>query len=108
MGISKIGSLFASNVDPLVRQQVTGKNGAPGQSTAAQSTTQSQQAKAPSTDAVVFSGAVRAAATSATQSNSTSDGSRTARIKDLKSQVESGSYKSDPEKVAVAVLKELA
>lgn len=98
MGISKIGSLFASNVDPVLRPQASGQRGAGAQA-------QSQQTQTPtSTDAVVYS---RSVGTKAPSSASVED-SRAARVEQLKGEVSSGAYKPDTEKVAVAVLKELA
>jgi anti-sigma28 factor (negative regulator of flagellin synthesis) len=98
MGISKIGSLFASNVDPVLRPQAAGQQGA-----GAQAQSQQTQAQA-STDAVVYS---RSMGTKVAAPTSTED-SRAARVQQLKSDVGSGAYKPDTEKVAVAVLKELA
>jgi anti-sigma28 factor (negative regulator of flagellin synthesis) len=98
MGISRIGSLFASNVDPVLRPQVAGQQGAGTQA-------QSQQTKVQlSTDAVVYSGSM---STKGTASTSAED-SRAARVQQLKSDVSLGAYRPDTEKVAVAVLKELA
>ncbi len=98
MGISTIGSLFASNIDSMSKQQSAGKQDARSQ------TSQSVQPNTTSTDAVIFT---RSGA-SAPQTTSTSDSARATRVQQLKSQVESGSYRADSDKVAVAVLKELA
>ena len=99
MGISKIGSLFASNVDPVLRPQPAGQQGAGAQA-------QSQQTRAqPSTDAVVYS---RSMGTTKAPASTSAEDSRAARVQQLKSEVGSGAYKPDTEKVAVAVLKELA
>jgi flagellar biosynthesis anti-sigma factor FlgM len=98
MGISTIGSLFASNIDSMSKQQSAGKQDARSQAT------QSVQQDAKSTDAVIFT---RSGA-SAQQATSTSDSARASRVQQLKTQVQSGSYRADSEKVAVAVLKELA
>lgn len=101
MGISKIGSLFASNLDPVQRATVAGKGGSSDQSQNAKS----QQASA-STDAVVFTRS--ATSRPPAQTNPSSDDGRAERLKQLKDQVTSGAYRPDSEKVAVAVLKELS
>ncbi len=98
MGISTIGSLFASNIDSMSKQQSAGKQDARSQ------TSQSAQQNATSTDAVIFT---RSGAP-APQTTATTDSARTSRVQQLKAQVESRSYRVDSEKVAVAVLKELA
>lgn len=100
MGISTIGSLFASNIDSMSKQQSAAKQDGRNQ---ASQTAQQQQSSA-STDAVVYT---RSAA-STTQASPASDSARSSRVQQLKSQVENGSYKTDSQKVAVAVLKELA
>jgi flagellar biosynthesis anti-sigma factor FlgM len=100
MGISKIGSLFASNVDPLVRPQASGQQGA-----GTQAQTQQSQAQT-SSDAVVYSRSMVSQRSAAPPPSA--ENARAARIEQLKSDVQNGSYKPDAEKVAVAVLKELA
>lgn len=101
MGISKIGSLFASNVDPTPRTSVASKRGSGEQS----QSTQSQQASI-SSDAVIISRST--AASSSPRAAAPNDDSRAERLKELKGQVSSGAYRPDAEKVAVAVLKELS
>lgn len=96
MGISKIGSLFAANVDavPAVTQskEVTPSN-------APVVTPQV------STDAVVLSKNLQTInRTPLPDTEST----RAAKIKDLKEQVRSGEYKPDSAKVAEAVIRDLA
>lgn len=66
-------------------------------------TSQASQQNAASTDAVVYT---RSAA-SAPPTPPPTDSARASRVQQLKAQVDSGSYRADPEKVAVAVLKEL-
>ena len=98
MGISKIGSLFASNIDSTYGSS---------QTKPAQSKPQEQTPPATSvlgTDAVVFSRSM----TSRPPAPSGGDDSRASRVQSLKKEVESGSYRPDSEKVAVAVLKELS
>lgn len=97
MGISKIGSLFASNVDPVYGAS---------QSKPAQTTQQQSPPKANplGTDAVVFSRSM----TSSPPPTRAADDARASRVQALKSDVERGAYRPDSEKVAVAVLKELS
>lgn len=102
MGISKIGSLFASNIDPVVRQSALSKRSAAGQAQ-----NQSDQVKA-SSDAVVYTPSSSAKAASSSRATDSSDSARASRVRDLKSQVDSGAYVADSDKVAVAILKELA
>ena len=97
MGISTIGSLFASNIDSMSKQQSATKQDARNQAS------QASQQSAASTDAVIYT---RSGASAPPPAPAT-DSARTSRVQQLKSQVESGSYRADPEKVAVAVLKEL-
>ena len=101
MGISKIGSLFASNLDPVQRATVAGKGGSSDQS----QNTKAQQSPA-STDAVVFTRT--ATSRPPTPTTASSDDGRAERLKQLKDQVNSGAYRPDSEKVAVAVLKDLS
>ena len=98
MGISTIGSLFASNIDPLLKQQSSEKRDTRGQSP------QQVPQSAASTDAVIYS----RSSGPAPKSTSATHDARASRIQQIQSQVDSGSYKPDSEKVAVAVLKELA
>jgi len=98
MGISKIGSLFASNVDPVYGWS---------QSKPAQTTQQQQsppKANPLGTDAVVFSRSM----TTSPPPTRAADDARASRVQSLKSEVERGAYRPDSEKVAVAVLKELS
>lgn len=97
MGISKIGSLFASNVD-----SVAGASPAKP----AQSTQQQLPPKTSSlgTDAVVFSRSMAAPP----PPSEGADVTRASRVQTLKKEVERGAYRADSEKVAVAVLKELS
>lgn len=102
MGISKIGSLFASNVD-AVSLQLNSENTAESKQAEKQSAQQTTAMKQ-STDAVVYS---RSMVTSQRQAAAAADEGRTARVQKLKDQVKSGQYRTDSEKVAVAVLKDL-
>ncbi len=98
MGISKIGSLFASNIDSTYGSSPTKQ---------AQSKPQEQKPSATSvlgTDAVVFSRSMGSRPTTP----SVGDDSRASRVQSLKKEVDGGSYRPDSEKVAVAVLKELS
>jgi anti-sigma28 factor (negative regulator of flagellin synthesis) len=58
-----------------------------------------------SNDAVVYS---RSMITSQRQAAAAADEGRAARVQKLRDQVTSGQYRTDPEKVALAVLKDLA
>jgi flagellar biosynthesis anti-sigma factor FlgM len=94
MGISKIGSLFAANVDSLSTRSQNRKN---PQSESPEAVTPS-----PDGDAVVFSSSL---------DRGTPEGSETTRadkIAQLKSQVSRGQYSVDSEKVALAVYRDLA
>lgn len=97
MGISKIGSLFASNLDSVSGASPTRP---------AQPTQQQAPPKTSSlgTDAVVFSRSMAASP----PSPEGADATRASRVQSLKKEVERGAYRTDSEKVAVAVLKELS
>lgn len=98
MGISKIGSLFASNLDSVSAVSPA----KPAQSTQQQQA--SPKVNSLGTDAVVFSRSMAAPP----PSSDGSDVARASRVKALKTEVERGAYRADSEKVAVAVLKELS
>jgi anti-sigma28 factor (negative regulator of flagellin synthesis) len=98
MGISKIGSLFASNLDSVSAASPA----KPAQSTQQQQA--SPKADSLGTDAVVFS---RSMGSSPPPSDA-ADAARAARVQALKKDVERGAYRTDSGKVAVAVLKELS
>jgi flagellar biosynthesis anti-sigma factor FlgM len=103
MGISKIGKLFASNAD-AIQQQRSLEN----RDSTQQAKTQSDDTaarRAATSDAVVIAQSMRA---NAQQSSATADPSRAERVQRLKEQIKSGTYRPDSEKVAVAVMKELA
>ena len=97
MGISKIGSLFAANVDAIPASP-------PSSSVSARTESQPVAPSSPN-DAVVFSANLR-------NMNRTpladADTARAARVQELKQQVKSGTYKPSSEEVAVAVLRDLA
>lgn len=97
MGISKIGSLFASSVDSVYGSS---------QSKPTQTAQQQPATKANplGTDAVVFSRSMRPPQAAPTSSEDV----RASRVQSLKKEVEKGGYRPDSEKVAVAVLKELS
>jgi len=94
MSISKIGSLFAANVDAV-----------PATSPSSPVAQQANTPQVPSTDAVVL-------ATNLQNTNRTplseADSGRASKVQDLKAKVRSGAYKPDSEKVAVAVIRDLA
>lgn len=98
MGISKIGSLFASNVDSLYRQLASEPKPAerPAES----------QPKPPvqPSDAVIYSRSMMAARQ---QASSSEEVARAARLQQLKDQIARGQYSSDTSQVAVALLKDL-
>ena len=98
MGISKIGSLFASNIDSVYGSSST----KPAESTKQQQTPQTTSSLG--TDAVVFSRSIVARP----PAPSVGEDPRASRVQSLKREVDSGSYRADSEKVAVAVLKELS
>jgi negative regulator of flagellin synthesis FlgM len=104
MGISKIGKLFASNADAIQQQRSQEMRDAAKQAKSRPSTTAADRSS--TGDAVVISQSMRAA----TQQNAAAatDPSRAERVQRLKEQIKSGSYQPDSEKVAVAVMKELA
>ena len=98
MGISKIGSLFASNVDSVYRQ--LNSEPKPAERSA------EPQPKPPvqPSDAVVYSRSMVAARQ---QSASAEEVARGARLQQLKEQIARGQYRSDTSQVAVALLKDL-
>jgi flagellar biosynthesis anti-sigma factor FlgM len=97
MSISKIGSLFAANVDAVPATS-------PASPVTAQASTPQAAAAAPN-DAVVLA---RNLQTLNRTPLSETDSARTSKVQDLKQRVKSGSYKPDSEKVAVAVIRDLA
>jgi flagellar biosynthesis anti-sigma factor FlgM len=104
MGISKIGKLFASNADAIQQQRSQESREAAQQTKSQPSATAAERSS--TGDAVVISQSMRAA----TQQSAAAatDPSRAERVQRLKEQIKSGSYRPDSEKVAVAVMKELA
>lgn len=104
MGISKIGKLFASNADAIQQQRLQETRQAAQQSKTQPSSTAADRSS--TGDAVVISQTMRAA--SQQSASSAVDPSRAERVQRLKEQIKSGSYRPDSEKVAVAVMKELA
>jgi len=96
MGISKIGSLFAANVDSLAER---------AKSSGQQSQTPTSVTNAPQQggEAVVFSSSFTGSKAAPEQSSDRSD-----RVAQLKQQVARGDYSVDSEKVAVSVLRDLA
>jgi flagellar biosynthesis anti-sigma factor FlgM len=96
MGISKIGSLFAANVDavPAVTQ--------PKEVTPSSAPVVTPQV---STDAVVLSKNLQTINRTPLPDT---ESARAAKVKDLKEQVRSGEYKPDSAKVAEAVIRDLA
>lgn len=116
MGISKLGALFASNADAIRQQRFSEsrdseqrdikKVGISQLRPRAESTGIASYSKpVTSSDAAIVSQSIR---TSAQQNSVSSDSSRAERVQKLKDEVRSGSYRPDSEKVAVAVMKELA
>jgi len=98
MGISKIGVLFASNMDSVLnrvatRDPSTTKN---GESESRQTPTAS--------DAVVLSRSIHA---SRYAQSASSDVGRAERLQKLRSQVGKGEYRVDSERIAVALLKDI-
>lgn len=97
MGISKIGTLFAANVDAIPASN-------PSSSVSARPEAQ-PAASPPANDAVVLSANLRNMGKTPLAD---ADTARAARLQELKQQVKSGSYKPSSEKVAVAVIRDLA
>lgn len=97
MGITKISSLFAANVDQV--PAVTPSK------TVAPQTTQTQGAPQGGSDAVVFSSNLQ-------PSNRVplgdAESARAARVQKLKEEVRGGTYRPEREKVAVSVIRDLA
>ncbi len=98
MGISKIGSLFASNIDSAYGLSSTKLTSSAKQEQAPRSTSSL------GSDAVVFSPSLSARPPDLRAVGDT----RASRVQSLKREVDSGTYRRDSEKVAVAVLKELS
>ena len=97
MGISKIGSLFAANIDSVPAVKPT--RGITPQQTPIQVAPQT------SSDAVVLSKNLQ---TSQKMPLTDAESARAAKVDTLKQQVKSGNYKPNSESVAVAVLRDLA
>ena len=91
MGISKIGALFAANVDSVASQKTPQQP----ESTATAVTQSSASEAVVLSSSLARSGAVDA------------DPGRAGRIQQLKGQVRSGSYSADSTKVALAVMRDL-
>jgi flagellar biosynthesis anti-sigma factor FlgM len=98
MGISKIGVLFASNVDSVLSR------GAQQQQPASKNEESESRETSPATDAVVLS---RSLAASRYAQSAGIDSARAERLQKLKAQVGKGDYHVDSERVAVAVLKDI-
>jgi flagellar biosynthesis anti-sigma factor FlgM len=97
MGITKIGSLFAANIDSVPAVKPT-----PG---IAPQQTPTQVASQTSSDAVVLSKSLQ---TSQKVPLADAESARAAKVDKLKQQVKSGTYKPSSDAVAVAVLRDLA
>lgn len=97
MGITKISSLFAANID-----QVPGVT--PSKQVAPQAT-QAQGAPQGGSDAVVFSSKLQP--TNRVPLGD-AEAARAARVQKLKQDVRGGNYQVDPQKVAVSVIRDLA
>lgn len=97
MGITKIGSLFAANIDsvPAVK---------PTPAVAPQQTPTPAAPQVPG-DAVVFS---RTMQSSQRVPLADAESARASKVDKLKAQVKSGDYKPSSDAVAVAVLRDLA
>jgi len=97
MGITKIGSLFAANIDSVPAVKPTPA------ATPQQAPTQS--AAQASNDAVIFSKNIQASQRTPLPD---AESARAAKVDKLKQQVKSGDYKPNSDAVAVAVLRDLA
>lgn len=93
MGISKIGNLFAANVDSVGAAKQ-------GQATA-QPATQTQPSQTTSSEAAVFSPGFGQSSAQA------SDAARQERVNQLKAQVTSGQYNTSSKDVAVALIRDI-
>lgn len=98
MKISRIGTLFASNVDAVLQARQAEEQ------RDAQSREQAPATGRPSEDAVVYSRALMANRPPPPPVND----ARSARLEKLKEQIAKGNYRPESDKVAVAVLKELS
>ena len=97
MGISKIGNLFAANVDSLGANQQA-------KQVQAQATSAPVAAATPvSSEAAVFSFAQNRAPQGDTEKSN-----REARVKELKTLVSRGEYKPSSQDLAVSVIRDLA
>ncbi len=97
MGISKIGNLFAANVDSFGANQQL-------KQTQAQATTAPVVAATPvSSEAAVFS-----FAQNRPQQGDAEKSNREARVKELKTQVSRGEYKPSSQDLAISVIRDLA
>ena len=98
MKISRIGTLFASNVDAVLQARQAEEQ------RDAQSREQASTASRPSEDAVVYSRVLMANRPPPPLVND----ARAARLEKLKEEISKGNYRPESDKVAVAVLKELS
>jgi flagellar biosynthesis anti-sigma factor FlgM len=97
MGISKIGSLFAANVDAIPASTPTAPAAPQAESQAVAPVVQN--------DAVVLSNSLRNMNRAPLADT---DATRASRVQELKQQVRSGSYKPSSEKVAETIIRDLA
>ena len=101
MGISKIGALFASNIDPLVRQRAAERRESNRErSDDTKSTT--------SSDAVVIASSVSLLSALMTKPDSAETASRAELVRNIRRQVISGEYRRESRDIAQAVVNELS
>jgi flagellar biosynthesis anti-sigma factor FlgM len=100
MGISRIGSLFAANVDSLANRSKSSES-------SQQPQTQTQGANTTSSEAVVFSASLGRSAQAQSSPTPPPD-DRAARVQQLRDQVARGEYKPSSQAVAVSVFRDLA
>jgi anti-sigma28 factor (negative regulator of flagellin synthesis) len=102
-GISKIRQLFASNADSILQRRTSDANSSGNQ--AERSAALMSEARSRATgDAIVLSPTIRAQARA---TSTDADRDLAERVLQLRDQVRQGTYRTDSEKVAVAVFKEL-
>jgi len=104
MGISRINSLFASNADSL-RQQRTGATRTVRTQVQKTGVSMESTTNRPASEAVVISDTLKASLMSSFED---AEPARVDRVRQLKQQVQSGTYIYDSEKVALSVVRELA
>jgi len=100
MGVSKIGSLFAANVDALGNNSTTTR----GEPQSTNVANQGPGNTGVTSDAVVFSKSIQDQRTA----DSGGDSSNRARLDEIRDRVSGGDYKVSSQDLAVALIRDLA